>query len=293
MKILIFGANGMLGTALHRLFSSDARFETWGTLRSPDAMAHFPESARGRLISGVDVTRPDEVAGAVHRAQPDLVLNAAGIVKQLAVANDPMVAIPVNALFPHQLAALCGSAGARMVHISTDCVFSGRRGGYTEDDQSDAEDLYGRSKFLGEVDGLAHVLTLRTSGIGHENGTRLGLVEWFLGETGRVKGFRKAIYTGFPWVEVARVIRDVVIPAPHLHGLYHVSSEPITKFDLLHLIATVYNKSIEIVPDDEVRIDRSLDSSHFRKATGYAPPPWPELVQLMHANRPTSSANVR
>jgi dTDP-4-dehydrorhamnose reductase len=151
---------------------------------------------------------------------------------------------------------------------------------YTEADASDAKDLYGRSKYLGEVD-YPHAITLRTSIIGHELDGVRSLIGWFLAQEGSVKGFKRAIFSGLPTVEIARVIRDHVIPQPELHGLYHVSAEPISKFDLLTLVAQTYRKTIDISADDQLVIDRSLDSTRFRQVTGFAPKPWPEQIRSM------------
>jgi dTDP-4-dehydrorhamnose reductase len=217
--------------------------------------------------------------------RPDVVINCVGVVKQLSAAKDPLVSIALNALFPHRLAELCAVAGARLVHISTDCVFDGRKGDYTESDPSNAEDLYGKSKFLGEVD-YSHAVTLRTSIIGHELNSAHSLIDWFLSQPGpSVKGYRKAIYTGLPTVEIARIIRDVVLPDAALCGVWHVASDKVSKYDLLNMVASTYGKVIEIVPDDVVAIDRSMDGSRFSARTGYVAPPWPELVARMHAAR--------
>lgn len=287
MRVLIIGATGSMGSAAHRAFSDDSRFETWGTIRDGNARRFFGDRHHARLLAGVDIGDNDSLVSVLNRVRPDIVINAVGVIKQLAAANDPLVVLPINSLFPHRLANLCGLSGARLIHISTDCVFSGRKGKYNESDLSDAEDLYGKSKYIGEVHDRPHAITLRTSGIGHELSSTNGLVEWFLHETGPVRGFAKAIYTGFPWGELAAIIRDHVIPRPELSGLYHVSSDPISKLDLLKIVAKVYGKQTQINPDDAVRIDRSLDSTRFRKATGYVPPSWPDLVAAMHASRPT------
>ena len=292
MRVLIVGVTGMLGSALHRVFAPDPRYETWGTLRDPGARRFFAERDYARLLDGVDIGDQDVLVSVMSLVRPDVVINAVGVVKQLAVADDPLIVLPVNAIFPHRLAGLCGLAGARLIHISTDCVFSGRKGGYTESDGSDAEDLYGKSKYMGELHDRPYVITLRTSGIGHELNSRHGLLEWFLGEPGPVRGYSHAIYTGLPWFELARVMQEYVLPRSDLHGLYHVSSDPISKLDLLSIIAKVYRKKIEIIPDDAVRIDRSLDSTRFRSATGYVPAAWPELVAEMHANRSTALSNA-
>ena len=229
----------------------------------------------------MDVEKSESLIQLFARARPNVVINCIGLVKQNAENDDPLAAIPINALLPHRLAKLCDIAGARLVHISTDCVFSGARGKYLENDFSDAQDLYGRSKFIGEVD-YQHAITLRTSIIGHELSGSQSLLGWFLAQQGVVKGFRSAIFSGLPTVELAMVIRDYVIPKPELHGIYHVSSKAINKYDLLRLVSNAYGKSIEIYPDDQFVIDRSLDSTRFCQATGYQPKDWSELVQLMH-----------
>jgi len=274
----------MLGSALHGVLGQNVHHEVWGTIRDQAGKRHFPAASHERLITGVDVTDHDALVGVLRRVRPDVVINAVGVIKQLASANDPLVVLPINALFPHRLGALCDLVGARMIHVSTDCVFSGRGSNYSESDPSDAEDLYGKSKFMGELHDQPHVVTLRTSGIGHELTTRHGLVEWFLGAEGSVRGFRRAIYTGLPWVELARVILVHVLPNRSLHGMYHVSSDPIDKYELLRLIGHAYGRTTAIMPDDTFAIDRSLDSSRFRASTGYTPPSWPELIAMMHAS---------
>ncbi|WP_137819740.1 SDR family oxidoreductase [Pseudomonas sp. 2FG] len=285
MRVLIVGVTGMLGSAVLRTLSQDPEHEVWGTLRSAGALRHFAEQDRGRLLSGVDVLDQDALVSVLERIRPDVVINCVGLIKQLADAKDPLSALPINAMLPHRLARLCGLAGARLIHVSTDCVFSGRKGGYVEADISDAEDIYGKSKFIGELHEVAHAITLRTSIIGHELGSNNALVDWFLAQEGPVKGYAKALFSGLPTVELARVMKDYVIPSPELHGLYHVSVEPIDKLSLLRLVAEVYGKKIEIIPDEQVCIDRSLDSSRFCQATGYVPPTWFELVKMMHDQR--------
>lgn len=280
-RILVIGASGMLGNAVLRLFSQSPGYEAFGSVRSSAARRLLPDDLQANVITGVDVENIDSLMRLFGIARPDVVINCVGLVKQLADADDPLAAIPINALLPHRLARLCEVAGARFVHLSTDCVFSGAKGMYTEGDAADAKDLYGRSKYMGEVD-YPHAITLRTSIIGHELDGARSLVGWFLAQDGSVKGFKRAIFSGLPTVEVARVIRDHVIPHPEVHGLYHLSAAPINKFDLLALLAETYGKSIDIIADEQLVIDRSLDSSRFRQATGFAPKPWPELISLMH-----------
>ena len=204
-----------------------------------------------------------------------------GIIKQLSSSYDPLVSIPINSLLPHRLAKLCISKNIRLIHLSTDCVFSGSHGGYIEGDFPDANDLYGRSKYLGEVD-YPGCVTLRTSIIGHELHSTNSLIDWFLSQSTAVKGYTNAIFSGLPTNEMAMVIRDYVIPNTNLSGLYHVSVDPISKYDLLELVRDTYGKKIEIVPDDIVRIDRSLNSKKFSEVTGFKPKPWPLLVKEMY-----------
>lgn len=284
MKVLVLGVSGMLGSAVFQTLI-DHRYEVWGTLRNASAKAFFSEALQQRLIAGIDVLDQDALVGLLSEIRPDFVINCVGLIKQLPNAKDPLVALPINAMFPHRLAKLCGLQGSRLIHISTDCIFSGEKGGYVESDESDARDLYGKSKYLGELHDYAHCITLRTSIIGHELQSNASLIDWFLSQEGKVKGFTKAIFSGLPTVELARVISEYVIPNPDLYGLYHVSAAPIDKYALLNLVRDVYGKEIEIIPDSALEIDRSLDSSRFRSAVGYQPPEWRKLIELMYEKR--------
>jgi dTDP-4-dehydrorhamnose reductase len=281
MRILVLGANGMLGHAMVRVLNdSPFGWQVFGTVRAEGAKALFRENLAANLIAGVDVLNNDSLNRAFSSVSPNVVINCVGLIKQLPEASDPLSAIPVNALFPHRLARLCMAADARLIHMSTDCVFSGRKGLYTEADAPDARDLYGLSKYLGEVD-YAHAVTLRTSIIGKELCGEHSLVSWFLSRQSSVKGFTRAVFSGLPTVEISEIVANYVIPKPDLRGVYHVSAAPINKFDLLCLVAREYSKNIEIEPDDTVVIDRSLDSSRFTRVTGYQAPPWPVLVRRM------------
>lgn len=282
MRILVLGASGMLGNAMMRVLAQNGRHEVSGTARSGAVKRHFAPALAERIITGVDVENADALARVFAQVRPQAVINCIGLVKQLAEADEPLLALPINSLLPHRLARLCELSGARLVHVSTDCVFTGRKGMYRESDEPDAQDLYGRSKLLGEVD-YPHAITLRTSIIGHELESAHGLVGWFLAQQGSVKGYTQAIFSGFPTCELARIVRDEVLPRPQLRGLYHVAAQPIAKFDLLQLVNAEYDKGLDIEPDDRVRINRSLDASRFQEATGYVAPSWPKLVAQMRA----------
>jgi dTDP-4-dehydrorhamnose reductase len=285
MVVLVLGAAGMLG---HRVMLDLApRFELIGTIRDPASRyADHPVLKGVRLLGDI---RTEDLAGiqrVLEDVRPAAVVNCIGVIKQLPQAKDPLPAISVNALFPHQLARLCRAAGARLVHISTDCVFSGRKGAYTEDDVSDAEDLYGRTKSLGEVAGPG-CLTLRTSIIGRELNGHVGLVDWFLAQRGgTVRGYARAIYTGFTARRLAELIGDVLEHHADLEGLWHVSSDPISKYDLLGLLNQAFGLGTTIERDETFVCDRSLDSSRFRQRTGFRPPTWPAMVQEL-AEDPT------
>ncbi len=283
MKLLVLGASGMLGNAMLRVLSEPGEHEVFGTMRSADTIPLFPHRVAAHLLTGIDVNSEGVLAGVFERVAPEVVINCIGLIKQLPGASDPLQAIPLNALLPHRLAGLCDTAGARLVHFSTDCVFSGEKGQYRETDLADARDLYGLSKLLGEVHG-PRVITLRTSAIGHALDSAEGLIDWFLGRQQSCGGFSRAIFSGLPTVVLAQLVRDVIIPDTGLRGLYHVAADPISKLELLQQVARVYGKIIEVVSKDHPVIDRSLDAGRFRAATGYEAPNWQELIERMHTD---------
>jgi len=283
MRILILGGSGMLG---HRLWLNLRKeHETWVTVRGNGSeLPDIPQFPREYIRPMVDALNFDQVIRAMASIQPDLVINCIGLIKQMGhLARDPLFSISLNSIFPHRLSLICRTAKIRLIHISTDCVFSGRKGKYVESDQSDAEDLYGRTKYLGEVT-YPHCVTLRTSIIGRELKTHLGLIDWFLSQSGTVKGYTQAMYTGFTTDEISRIIMKYVIPNLALGGLYHVSSDIISKYDLLCLTKDAFKKKIKIVPEADVTIDRSLNSDKFRQATSYTPPSWSEMITDLAAS---------
>lgn len=282
MKVLVIGASGMIGSTVLRVLSEKNDSDVFGSIRDGSCKRFFSESIAARLVAGVDVEQTDHLVKLLDQIRPDVVVNCAGLTKHKPEADDPLVSIPINTLMPHRLAGLCKFIGARLIHISTDCVFSGAKGSYVEDDFADASDVYGKSKALGELH-YPHTVTLRTSTIGHELQSQYGLLDWFLAQEGRCKGYSRAIFSGLPTVVFAQIIRDLVIPNLSLSGLYHVAAKPINKLDLLTLIANVYGKEIDIIPDDKLILDRSLDAKRFQLATGYTAPEWTELINTMHA----------
>ena len=282
MKILVFGATGMLGNAVIRVLSEIDNWEVFGTIRSENVKKLFNLKIADRLVQCGDVTNYNDLVKIFNKVQPDIVINCISLSRSLRIKSDPLLMIPVYALLPHQLAKLCGDSGARLIHMSTDCVFSGSKGGYTENDPTDAQDVYGITKLMGEVQ-YPHSISIRTSIIGHELQGGDGLVSWFLSQQKSCECYSSAIFSGFPTVVLAQIIRDIVIPRTDLNGVYHIASNPISKCDLLRLIAEVYGKKIKFITNDKVDINRSLSAERFQAITGYIPPDWPQLIKLMHS----------
>jgi dTDP-4-dehydrorhamnose reductase len=291
MKMLILGGSGMLG---HKLWqTASRRLETHVTFHGQaETFAHSGLFDIDRSVSNVSAEDFPTVQRAFDVAQPDVAVNCIGVVKQVLSSKDPITSITINALFPHRLASLCRERGVRLIHLSTDCVFSGQLANYEENDLPDPPDLYGRSKLLGEVSG-ENCLTIRTSMIGRELQGSHGLLEWFLAQNGgRVRGFKRAIFSGFTTAALAEVIMQVIVDHPGLTGIWHLASEPISKFDLLTLVKQTYGLAVEIEPDESFICDRSLNAKRFRDATGIRPPSWCEMIEQMFRD-PTPYDQIR
>jgi len=282
IRVLILGATGALGHVMFTRLSGREGLEVFGTVRDQERAGRwFSPDLLNRCLGNVDAFNFTSVTNALATVKPEVVVNCIGIVKQSDLAADPVMSISINALFPHRLAAACRLAGIRLIQMSTDCVFDGVRGNYREEDPANGLDIYGRTKALGEVT-TGGCLTVRTSIICHELRGKLGLLEWFLAQENQVRGFTQAIFSGFPMITFTKIIEAHLLGEPGLTGLYHISAAPISKYDLLKLVAKQYSKKIEIIPDSNLKVDRSLDSAAFRKITGYVPPSWPEMVAEMH-----------
>jgi dTDP-4-dehydrorhamnose reductase len=278
-SMLVLGGTGMLGHVVYQECSR--RFDAHATVRS-DELSEVAAAAldADRTITGVHA----EDISTVEVSGAEVVVNCIGVVKQLTSTIGPAEMIHANALFPHQLAEICAERGVRLIHVSTDCVFSGRRGGYTEDDTPDPEDTYGRSKVLGEP-AVPGVLNLRTSMIGFELESSRGLLEWLLAQSGEVHGFTEARFTGPTVPVVAETIAEIVEHHPGLEGTWNLGAEPISKHDLVVLLRDAFELDLKVVPDDRVKVDRTLDSSRFRAATGWTAAGWPEMVAELEGSR--------
>ncbi len=288
-KILVLGVTGMLGHKLFEVLSRYPQYEVNGTTRNLEGLKDkFSPQLSEKIIENIDAENFETIEKIIFDIKPDTVINCIGIIKQLPSAKDSISAIYGNALLPHKIHKVCLENNARFITVSTDCIFDGKKGNYNEDDKSTAEDLYGKSKYLGEIKG-ENAFTIRTSIIGHQVKGKFGLLEWFLAQEGKINGFKKAIFSGFPTLELSKIIAEYILPDKSLQGLYHVSSEPISKYELLNIIADVYGKKIKIVPENEFLMDRSLNSLRFRTKTGYNPPTWPKLVKDMYEDFKLSS----
>ncbi len=282
MRVLVLGAGGMLGHKLMQRLSAQG-FEVAGTIRAtaPDQVLReaLPSA---KLLTGISAEHLDSVECAIQEVRPHAVANCIGIIKQLDEAKDPVPSIAVNALFPHRLAHLCRQHDARLIHFSTDCVFSGDRGPYRDDSFPDAGDLYGRTKLLGEVGALG-ALTIRSSIIGHELRGHRSLVDWFLSQQGgRIKGFANALYTGVTTAVMADLVGSLLSQWPDLHGVWQVASTPVSKYDLLVMLRQIFSIDVVIERDEVFHCDRRLDGSRFYQQTGWTAPSWLEMAQALY-----------
>jgi len=283
MRILILGGDGMLGHQLFKYLKD--QHEVKVTLsQNITSYREYGMFHGDNSYARIDVRYIESLIEVLADFHPHAVINCIGIIKQRPEAKENELSLAVNSLLPHRLAVLCKAAGARLVHMSTDCIYSGKKGNYAEADLSDAEDLYGKSKFLGEVSST-NCITLRTSIIGRELSRKKSLLEWLFAQKGTIKGYRKAIFSGFTTIEMSRIIEKMLLEYPNASGLYHVSSKPISKYDLLCLIKDTLCLDVNIVPDDSVRIDRSLDSSLFRREFNYNPPTWDEMIEELRESK--------
>jgi len=280
-SILILGGSGMLGHKLYQVLSNF--YSTYVTFRNYNeklkSLGIYQDS---HIFNGIDAFDINSIRDTIDIVKPNVVLNCIGVIKQLPAAMNSTKSIYLNSLFPHLLTEICEKKASKLIHVSTDCVFSGKRGNYSEKDMSDAEDLYGKTKYLGEVSGI-NSLTIRTSIIGHELFSNISLVDWFLSkDKKKIKGFTNAIYSGFPTVTFANELVRIINDFPDLYGLYNLSTEKISKYKLLQIIKKVYNLNIEIKPYYDFNCDRSLNSSAYKNITGFIPKKWEIMIEEMY-----------
>jgi len=283
MRILVLGGEGMLGHKMFQILSarhSQTRCSIFGSLNDPfyRSISLFRSS---QTLENINVMNLPGLQLLLEAERPDIIVNCVGIVKQRHEAKLPIPSIIINSLLPHLLAEWSRGWGGRLIHFSTDCVFSGKKGDYHEDDPSDAEDLYGKSKYLGEAAGK-NVLTLRTSIIGRELDNFSSLLEWFLSQTGKtVKGFRRVVYSGVTTNYLAELVAKIISEYPGLSGLFQVTAPPISKYDLLVRLRRAFRLDVEIIADDSEVSDRSMNGERLRSATHYPEPNWDDLINKL------------
>jgi len=283
MKVLVIGATGMLGYSLFSNLGDYSELDVYGTVRNINGKEIFFKDKLEKLITNVDVNESSSLKIAIEKLNPNIVINCIGLIKQHSISKQHCDAISINALLPHKIAGICDEIGAKLIHFSTDCVFTGDKGNYSEADLPDAQDLYGKSKCLGEVAYAPH-LTLRTSIIGHELSTSVSLIDWFLSQSDSTKGFSKAVFSGLPTCVIAKIIAESIIPKTDITGLYQLSVEPIDKYSLLKLVSEIYEKEINIEPSENLVIDRSLNSTRLRNKLGFQLLSWRELITAMNVD---------
>ena len=280
-RLLILGSTGLLGSTILKYFSTKTNYECFGTIRKNSDRKKLNNINNLKLYK-IDFNKPNDIRKAFTFIKPHLILNCIGVVKQVLNKNSNSEIIRVNSFLPHYLSELANENNKiRFIHFSTDCVFSGTLGNYSENDIADAKDIYGSSKILGEVNN-SNTLTLRTSIIGHELKTKYSLLNWFLSQKKSIKGYKKAIFSGLTTLEISRVLEKYIIPNKKMRGIYHLSGNLISKYDLLNIIKKTYKNKIKIMPDSKIKINRSLNSSLFQKTTGYKPSTWDQLIKAMY-----------
>jgi len=295
-RVLVLGGSGMLGHKLLQVLA--ARFTVFATVQTESSrracLRAVPATPPNQILSSVDATHFESVESVIEAVEPDVVVNCIGIVKQSEAIQSAVPGIILNALLPHQLARACAARGTRLIHFSTDCVFSGRGGAYTEGDVPDPVDFYGRSKLLGELD-QASCLTLRSSIVGWELAHQRSLLGWYSAQRGkRISGYRRAIFSGLTTTVMAQLVADLIAQHPSLCGLHHVASAPISKFDLLCGLRDELGWSdIVIDPDDHVVCDRSLSAHRFQACTGWSAPSWKTMIEGLARERPAYESSRR
>ena len=282
MRILVLGSSGLIGNTITKYFFNNSNYETFGFLRNSKKISNFKNEYHNNFIYEEDIMDFKKFEKTLERYKPNLIINCIGITNKFTKTNFKFIEelIYINALFPHKLHQICSNIDARLIHLSTDCVFSGKKGFYNENDIPDPLDIYGRSKLIGELN-YRNSLTIRKSAIGHELFTSNGLLEWFLNKKDTIEGYKNVIFSGLTVLELARIIDEHIIPNKRLSGIIHLAGNPISKYELLYLISKEYQKKINIIPNESLKIDRSLNSKLFNDITGYKIKDWKELISSM------------
>lgn len=279
MRILVLGGTGLIGNRLTRQLrqNADVYASTRTSLVEMPMLENILEP--NKWIFGLDATDFQFLESEIKRLKPDVIVNCLGVVKHQINPKNAEATILLNSVLPWRLSGIAEKYDFKLIHLSTDCVFSGETGNYKESSSPDAVDLYGRSKILGELNN-AHVLTIRTSFVGREIKTFANLFEWVQRcQTTRITGYKRAIYSGLTTQAISEVIEKLIFDFSALTGLWHVSSEPISKYDLICMLNNSLNLKLDIESSEEFFCDRSLDSTAFASKTSLAIPNWITMVE--------------
>lgn len=279
LKVLVLGASGLLGNAVFRVLNQSQNLDVNGTIRDDSVRQYFTSKLARKLTCVQDLSNTKELNELLIKLCPDVVINCVSVGRP--APKNPAKMFSILSTFPQRLAYLCRNKRTYLIQVSSDGVFLGDRGSYSELDLPDANDIYGTAKFLGEVSNQ-NAITLRTSIIGPELYGKAATLEWLLSQSGQCSGYVNSFFSGLTTIEFARLLRDIVIPQKNIHGIFHVASQSISKFDLLELIAYRYELDIELIRDATVVVDRTLDGSKFAKLTGYVAPTWSDMIKSMH-----------
>ena len=280
VRVLVLGSGGMVGHKLIQVLARD--MHVWGTSsRESDYISRFTGVAQDRILDHFDALSDRDLIASLNRSNPDVVINAIGLVKQHDQIVNEQLAFRTNVELPRRIAKLTASRGARFVHLSTDCVFTGRKGAYIESDDTDAIDVYGVTKAQGELD-LGEALVIRTSYIGRELRHFYGLMEWLHRQPpGDVPGYANAIWSGLPTVVFAQIMFQILSNAPELSGTYHIATKPLSKYELLQGITEAVHGPWHVIPVEEPHADLSLDAAKFVRDTGIDIPTWPQMFAIL------------
>tara|TARA_Y100000766_G_scaffold110909_1_gene94924 strand:+ start:130 stop:1002 length:873 start_codon:yes stop_codon:yes gene_type:complete len=283
MKIIILGCTGLLGNTITKNFLQNYDYEIYPIIRDFSKIKFFKQEYHKNFVEILNILDLSELEKTITPIKPDIIINCLGLTNKFSNNNafEIQEFIEINSLFPHKLYQLCMQLNIRLIHFSSDCIFSGKKGAYSETDIPDPIDIYGKSKLLGELD-YENCITIRKSVIGHELFSKNGLLEWFIDQNEVVQGYKKVIFSGLTALELSRLLAIYIIPSKNLKGIINVTGPSITKYDLLKKIARVYKKSINIIPNESVISNRSLNGSKFSNLSGYQPKSWNELINSMY-----------
>ena len=275
-KILILGSTGMMGSTISRLIKNDKRFKILCTYKDYHKikLIKLQKNQKKKL----NVFDFNELKRIIFRFKPDFIINCVGLIKQLSNKKNINKIKFLNTNLPKKLSIIAKNKNFKIIHLSTDCVFSGKKGNYKESDKCDAIDLYGISKFKGEVDSK-FVLNIRTSIIGHELTSSNSLLNWFLNQK-EINGFKKAFFSGLTTLELSKIIINEIIEKNKIiNGLFHISGPRISKLNLLKIVKRIYKKKTIINIDNSFKIDRSLNSNKFTKLINIKKKSWPNMIK--------------